>query len=1324
MNNLNQQLPAKQRGSVMLFVVVLLVMLALIGTAYMQLARYDRIASTAGVTNHIGAVANATVSYISEVLTRDLLNDDRTIMFDGITDEPYDYPWTNNTDTANIKYPVEYYDVTTDTYLTANATGGTMDDTWLASTEPDFSGSTPMWRHITNLNGYFLRLPKTGSGYSVPVERVTDYTDSTMPTWHLDYDVPFNGATDQSYLDNNNAGNYDSLGVDVDNDGIYDSKWTWAPIRQISGVSYVMAVRIVDNSAMINANTAMGQVTSYDVFDTSMNGMDAPRWLFPSELDISNFFYLTPNPPSSGNIESFFGTRFNTNTPSSSRIPWFGGTFTRYDFWQNAGRLWNNYGANYKAWNSADDLELRYRNGLNNASVDATIETSGINGFLRQSSGSESTWSDWDGVGGTTNADMLAFFEDEPRHQMTAFSGAANYAMRLYDESTDVTFNGTLRTADTSPTNGLNDDGYLLKKNINTLLNDQDKLAFEIFKVLYRGTGSNAFKGFSAVTDYENYINQFVASLADHVDEDNWITTYNSFNGTEAWPAITEVYTQRPVQVTAFAAGSGISDKMVNLTGSPVGTTGYAIELINPHTKPIPITDIYIKVTYTDTSATPTTKTVYFQPNGSTNATRLTDIVDVATGGKPNNAVKHANHGDNWLYPGQKIIIYHSSTSGPSGGDTSSLLDGRDNIPNFIFEPYSAWTNGTSYSVGDLAYKVYNDGVDNYYAVYECLVAHVASAARTPDDSAYTHVSGHDYWRRKIIAVDGGAWPVSDSDFDSTKKVSIHLTPGTQASGGVSAASFPYQTVSVSATNSSDSISETDVAFDIAQFVLAASYNVGDLVRSISDYRVYKCNNVTGAGDTDPATPNPSWTLITDNDYFYAQTNAVGSVDGLEAFAIKDNDFIRNDSESHSPVAPHSFFFAQIGKVSKHDAFTAWATLQPYAKDMSIVSYNSKFYACIQSHTSQANFTDDADKWVEVSSRGMDDPLNGIRSTADQLLMTDMRASHLFWQDGQTYAVGDVVRGLNDTRTYMCVTAHTATAADEPASTGSSNWEEHWRSASDGYKVSSVTELAQVHIAGPSSGKTLSDVLGDSAVTSIKDLMLPFDTTAVVGTGNMAIPHGLALMQRLTVNDPTSDTVDNDGDGDIDSPTDSDELMVPGTININTAPAHLLKKILPLPQTTSTNTYRDDVVNALIDYRDLTSGRLSSWRSAPGFASVGEIYRALQQSGTQTRLQSGSFVGDTDTINGTLIDFDNVSPNLNDSIADDREEELLYPRMLMSMTSARSDVFTAFILIRGYPTGDFTKGAVESKRMIAVFDRSNLDKSTAQPKLIGLYEYP
>lgn len=1288
MTTRKHNLSSRDRGSIMLFVVVLLVLMALIGTAYIQQARYDRIASLAGVKNNIGRVADSTVAYISEVLRNDLLSDDGSTMFDGTSDEPYDYPWTNSAET----YPVEYFD---GTMATGNATGGKLDDTWLASSEPDFTASPVSWPHITDLNGFYLRLPKSGSGKTLPDERVMDYTATDPIIWQLDKNVPFNGASDQTYLDNNDSGNYDTLGADADNDGIYDSKWTWAPIRQISGVSYVMAVRIIDNSAMINANTAMGQVTALETFDITPNGTNAPRWMFPSELDFSNFYYNTASPATTTPLQNFFKTRFGGTDPGSTLIGWFGTTHTRYDFWESAARLWNNYGSGYASWTINDELELRHSNGLNDSTNTTSIEStsSSIGSFLRQSN-SETTYTDWTGSPTIQN-----FFQSEPRHQMTTRSGAAVYAMRLMDATADVTFNGTTYTqAD------FNDPKFPLKKNINTL--SKDELALEVFKVLVRG----AFKGLNA-TEVQTYTNQFVANFEDHTDADNWISTYHGQNGIEEWPAITEVYTQRPVQITTGGITAGSQSNFWNVTGSPTGSsqTGYAIELINPHTKPIPISDIYVDLTYTDTGGNPQTVQL---AAGST----LESLISTA--------VKEANHGDEWLYPGQKVVIYHDSAGGSTASYTSDYLRDRDSIVDYVFDnsSYSPWSasHGT-YNAGEVVYQQTSGGE---YALYECILGHTSNASKKPSDGT-TYATGHDYWRRKVIAVDGGAWPIPDSGYDATQLVSVKLSPATQASGDLgtpASAGFPYQSVSVLGWNSSQSISETDVAYNVANWVNGTTYNPGDTARSAVDFQVYHWINITsGVSNTDPSSDSTNWALSTGDNLFYVQANAIGSVDGLEAFAFKDGDFVRNRSDTMSPILPHQQYFSQIVKPDKSTApSTTWTAGTAYVAGNTVVD-GSEYYLCIKNHTSQAARTDDADKWVLITNVGDSDPASGIRGISDQFLLTDSRATHQYWEDGRSFVVGDVVRGLNSEKTYVCIQAHTADISVTKPGVGSSwgsYWAEHWRSANNGYPVANIAELMQIVVAGPNSSLTLPDILGDSTLlptgTHLDSLMMPLDTTVVADSGSMAVPHALALMQRLTIHEPENDNLDNDGDSVLDNAA---ELLVPGTVNINTAPAHLLNTILPIPD----STLRSNVVNAIANYRD-GNGRLAHWRTNPGFASTAELYRALQ-AGSNTRLDASPYAADIASLNSTLVDFENPDPITNDGVADDREEALLLARDLMGVCSARSDVYTAYVLIRGYPSGDFTKGAVESKRLIAVFDRSNITSSDSTPKILGVYDY-
>ncbi|MBL4700795.1 MAG: hypothetical protein JKX85_06005, partial [Phycisphaeraceae bacterium] len=1050
-----QQIHTRQRGSVMLFVIVLLVLLALIGTAYIQQARYDQIAATASIKNNIGTVANATLAYIGEVLKNDLLNDSATTMFDGTTDEPYDYPWTNNGST----FQVRYWDEPTDTYKDAAADGGTLDDTWLASTEPDLSGPHYSWDHITNLNGLFLRIPKSTSlTKTKPFESVV-----TVPlTWQTDTNVPMTGATSNiANMDNANAdADYEDVGVDADGDGILDSKWTWAPIRQISGISYVMAVRIIDNSSMVNANVALGQVTASDTFDTSVIGLSAPRWLFPTELDFSNFYFKTDAFATAAALNTYFDYRFVGTGPGSPLIPWYGSADTRFDFWTKAASLWGNYGTGYKSLTTNDELEMRFRNGLNNIDIDSSLETSGIGSFLRKTSATESTYDDWDGA---TVSTKKTFFENEPRHQITAHSGASIYAMRLADRSTDITFNGTTYT----PAQ-FNDSAFLLKKDINSL--SSNDLALEVFKVLSRGS----FNGLS-LADIQTYTNQFVASFEDHFDEDNLMTTYQGMNGVEAWPAIAEVYTQRPVNVTAFVAGS--QTNFWNATGTPTGKTGYVIEIINPHTKPIPISDIHIDLTYKDSTDTSITNTVQFDPTGSLPVSTLSEIISTT--------VKDANHGDEWLYPGQQVLIYHDSTGGSTDSLTSTLLQNRDSVADYIFDNnYNAWATATAYVAGNFVYQAFS----SKYAVYECLIAHTSDAAKKPNDSSQSYLTPHSYWRRKIIAVDGGTWPVLDSDYYSTGKVKVNLYPATQAAG--TKASFPYQSVTVKAWDDGDSVFSADVAYDLVNnWITGTTYNLNDKVRNFNASNlIYRWTNATSSiSVTSPELDPTNWAIAADENILYAQANSVGSVDGLEALALKDGDFFINDSTSQTPVAPHSEFFAQIAKTSKILSPVAWIDNHTYAIDDTVVE-NLIYYACVVGHTVPLTglFTDDSDKWVKISFGGRTTPVSGVRGNLDQLLMTDMRGTHDFWQDGRDYFVGDVVRNQNGTRMYNCILGHTASTASNKPITGSSwatNWVEHWRSASNGYPISNITELAQIFVAGPQAGTTLPDILGINTLT-------------------------------------------------------------------------------------------------------------------------------------------------------------------------------------------------------------------------------------------------
>ena len=196
--------PRVRRGSILVFVVAVLVLMVLMATAYLQMARVQRLAISDTTQSNIETVKAAVIAQISRVFVEDLF-DEKGDLFSTVfagepADEPYDYPWTNSDSTLQEnKFEVVKMDG-----VSVEAIGGHGDDMWLASASPDFSKED--WNHITNLNGMFLR--DLGVGEWPTEDVVTNDTEDESK----DTDVP---------LDFNDL-------VDADSDGVRDARWTWA----------------------------------------------------------------------------------------------------------------------------------------------------------------------------------------------------------------------------------------------------------------------------------------------------------------------------------------------------------------------------------------------------------------------------------------------------------------------------------------------------------------------------------------------------------------------------------------------------------------------------------------------------------------------------------------------------------------------------------------------------------------------------------------------------------------------------------------------------------------------------------------------------------------------------------------------------------------------------------------------------------------------------------------------------------------------------------------------------------------------------------------
>jgi hypothetical protein len=203
---------------------------------------------------------------------------------------------------------------------------------WLADTEPYQFNNEYYWRQISDifgsLNGYTRNVKIIIVGEYDPV---TDFNNLTTT-------------------------------ADADGDGIGDSKWI--RLNNIStrrGTPIYAAVRIIDNAAMLNANTGYK-------LDTSDPNADIFYTAGSQQLNI-NLLALTARPgnsPASGAESDLLEARAN-----------YGVNLNPQDLHSYLNNVIWKYGepnGPYTPFDVSDELEMRYRYILNNTHVDTRLE--------------------------------------------------------------------------------------------------------------------------------------------------------------------------------------------------------------------------------------------------------------------------------------------------------------------------------------------------------------------------------------------------------------------------------------------------------------------------------------------------------------------------------------------------------------------------------------------------------------------------------------------------------------------------------------------------------------------------------------------------------------------------------------------------------------------------------------------------------------------------------------------------------------------------------------------------------------------------------------
>lgn len=225
---------------------------------------------------------------------------------------------------------------------------------------------------------------------------------------------------------------------------------------------------------------------------------------------------------------------------------------------------------------------------------------------------------------------------------------------------------------------------------------------------------------------------------------------------------------------------------------------------------------------------------------------------------------------------------------------------------------------------------------------------------------------------------------------------------------------------------------------------------------------------------------------------------------------------------------------------------------------------------------------------------------------------------------------------------------------------------------------------------------------------------------------NLQNPLYRNVFQYLTVFDPSTDDIDNDNDGFEDANDRfSPEWKIPGRININTAPWYVIAQLpwMTEPIARAIVAYRDKL-RLPVDYRQsptiepdpnsrFFATGIPGLREEPGFASIGEL-NFVVAGDNEYRIQR--YEPDANDLLGFPdLTTDRLRPG--DGVVDDFEERDIIFSRISNLVTVRSDVFTAYILVRIGTDGP-------QKRVIAILDRSDVYSGKDKVRLVALHYVP
>ena len=610
----------RRAGSLLILTVTVLVIIALVGIAFLQRVRLDQAATARHEREYIDQVISGVLNEISNQLKDDV--------FDNLDNqkELYDYPWT----LPNAGIDDEYYLTNADGGYAAGQNvkvngadnAGVMDhedDRWLASTAPVYKNNSQpyRWLHLSNLTNFWLDLPAFGSSKTIPLERpingnAGDPENSDTDLWVTDHTYTGNPAS-IAYV----PAGYQQRGVDTDLDGILDAQWQWVPleVRELGGRQYVMAVRIVDLSSMINVNTALNGTRNGFLPFSGAGKPDVMRGYDTTGVDLSRLAYrvdfgsnmLMPYyKPSYGStniaVLDQLQRLFDRRSLQTSADPLIPGSPTMPISAKDARTLWEKQASDYgypdRNYQSDSEFDLRRGGGVNDYDVSSPLEED-MAKLLRQDAsfenptqwGIESNYQDVVGYTGSFESKVSKWFygtnPSSSNDPNTDSSPVADRTFRAIRQMLTTDSGSAVYNSKTS-----SHRKYSLNRNFNNFSDaDAAVMATRLTKALSADLAdpSDNYLGLSD-GELDLLVKEYVSAIANYCDQDSVPNQFDAdgdgnpdgFFGLERLPFLREAYCQ-----VLYEDTDSDGDMKYDQWSAVPGSDAIAIELGNPFSNDI-----------------------------------------------------------------------------------------------------------------------------------------------------------------------------------------------------------------------------------------------------------------------------------------------------------------------------------------------------------------------------------------------------------------------------------------------------------------------------------------------------------------------------------------------------------------------------------------------------------------------------------------------------------------------------------------------------------------------------------------------------------------